>query len=830
LSGHDRKFLAGVFLLSMAVLMIQIVQTRILSVVSLYYMAFFSISMAMLGLTGGALIVYYHLKEVTPATICAFLARITTLFALSIVGCFLVQLASPLVTVGWATVVVVWLKAILLLAAPFVVGGIGISLALTRSALPVGLIYGVDLLGAAAGCIASVVLLTVMDAPSAMFMVAAMAAAGGWCFASAASEPIPASSRLNWKALNRPGLAAVLLAVLAAYNASFDLGFQPVSAKGGSIERLNDFNYVKWNSFSRIAVHGAILEPPVLWGASPALPPGPPVVQRELNIDGLASTTMPDYSAVPGAMDFLRYDVTNLAYYARHSGRAAVIGVGGGRDIQAAHLFGFDDITGVELNPVFVNLLTEPSLLRRYAGVADMPGVRFFVDDGRSWFARTNEKFDLIEMSMVDTLAATGVGAFSLSENGLYTVEGWKTFLSALRPDGLLTVSRWHSPKATVEIGRVVSLAIGGLYALGVQTPRDHLYVAGVGNLATVIVSREKMAAADLRALDDAAARLQYSVIVSPDRAVADPVLADLVAARSLDDLNARAVRYFLDVSPPTDARPFFFNQLRLAHPADMLAMLHQAMHDGFDLGVGIVAVGNLIAVGTLLLIVVLSAAVVVCVVLLPARSSVLQVERRLAVGGSAYFLLIGLGFMFVEIGLIQRLSVFLGHPVYALSVGLFGIILSTGLGSLLSERVSVMRPARMAVWLVGLAAYVMLLPKWLPVVTHSPLQAAGLPLRALASTAVIFPAGLLMGFGFPTGMRLVNAIDSRPTPWFWGVNGAAGVLAAGLAVLCSIGFSVDATVEVGGACYGLLTPFALLLLRAPVRAGVPTFRVATAN
>jgi hypothetical protein len=224
------------------------------------------------------------------------------------------------------------------------------------------------------------------------------------------------------------------------------------------------------------------------------------------------------------------------------------------------------------------------------------------------------------------------------------------------------------------------------------------------------------------------------------------------------------------------------------------------------------VAVGNLIAVGTLLLIVVLSAAVVACVVLLPARSAVQRVDRRLALHGSAYFLLIGLGFMFVEIGLIQRLSVFLGHPVYAMSVGLFGIILSTGLGSLLSERIRLVRPASLVLWLALLGGYVLLLPQWLPELTHSRLESAGLAMRALASTVVIFPAGVLMGFGFPTGMRLVNAIDTRPTPWFWGVNGAAGVLAAGLAVLCSIGFSVDATIEVGGACYLALVPFALLL------------------
>src|SRR5258707_988459 len=302
-------FLSGVFLLCMSVLMIQIVQTRILSVVSLYYMAFFSISMAMLGLTGGALIVYYKLDHVNPRNVNAFLSRTSTAFALSVAACFALKLASPLPSLAWATYIVV---------------------------------------------------------------------------------------------------------------------------KFNRLDPLSNIYHIKWNSFSRIAASIPMMSAPFLWGASPTAPGNVTLEQRELTIDGMAGTWMPQYSDAPGRLDFLRYDVTNLAYYARHSGRSAVIGVGSGRDMLSAHLFGFRDITGVELNPIFINLLTDPAKLRAYAGIADLPGMRFVVDDGRSWFARTQEKFDLIEMSMVDTWAATGAGAFSLSENGLYTVEGWKTFLSAL--------------------------------------------------------------------------------------------------------------------------------------------------------------------------------------------------------------------------------------------------------------------------------------------------------------------------------------------------------------------------------------------------------------
>jgi hypothetical protein len=429
-------FLAGVFLLCMSVLMIQIIQTRILSVVSLYYMAFFSISMAMLGLTGGALIVYYKLDHVNPGNVNAFLSRISTAFALCIAACFIIELASPLPSLDWATYAVLWLKAIVLLAAPFTVGGIAVSLALTRSGFPIGITYGVDLLGAATGCLASLALLTWMDASSAMFMTAALAAVAAWCFGRAASEPVPASPILNWRIFGKPGFVAVYLAALAGLNASTDAGLQPIVVKFDRLDPLSSISHIKWNSFSRIVASHPKAVPPFLWGASPATPRSGTVEHRELTIDGMAGTWMPRYSDAPDNLGFLRYDVTNLAYYARHSGRSAVIGVGSGRDILSAHLFGFRDITGVELNPIFIDLLTDPAKLRAYAGIADLPGVRLVVDDGRSWFARTREKFDLIEMSMVDTWAATGAGAFSLSENGLYTVEGWKTFLSALTPTG----------------------------------------------------------------------------------------------------------------------------------------------------------------------------------------------------------------------------------------------------------------------------------------------------------------------------------------------------------------------------------------------------------
>ena len=216
-----------------------------------------------------------------------------------------------------------------------------------------------------------------------------------------------------------------------------------------------------------------------------------------------------------------------------------------------------------------------------------------------------------------------------------------------------------------------------------------------------------------------------------------------------------------------------------------------------------------------------LSGLLVIYLCIVPALPSFRQTSLRLATSGTLYFLLLGLGFMFVEISLIQRFSMFLGHPVYGLAVGLFGIILSTGIGSLLSERIRLDSTAKIALWSFVLFAYLAALIVWLPSIVRN-YEGGVLAVRALVSLCAIAPLGALMGFGFPTGMRLVNAIDSRPTPWFWAVNGAAGVLAASMAVVTSIVFSINVSLWFGATCYLLLGPVSLGLTQASWRFARP--------
>jgi hypothetical protein len=322
--------------------------------------------------------------------------------------------------------------------------------------------------------------------------------------------------------------------------------------------------------------------------------------------------------------------------------------------------------------------------------------------------------------------------------------------------------------------------------------------------VATLIVSKSPLSPAALGALKSAAKANEFPVLLSPDTVSPSPVLESIASATDRGTLDRTTTGFYLDLTPPTDARPFFFNQLRFLTLFD--ANVFSRLAD-----TGVVA-GNLVATLTLVMLILISVVLVGATIIVPLRSTVRQAGGQLAVGGTVYFGLIGIGFMMVEIALLQRMSVFLGHPTYALSIVLFSLILSTGFGSMASERVHLAGASALMVWSVASASYLFALPFWLPpLLVH--LDGAGLVVRAGLCVLVLAPAGFLMGFGFPTGVRLVSAIDAGPTPWFWGINGAASVLGAGLAVVTSIAFSIDATLRIGAACYLLVAAPATLLV-----------------
>ncbi len=783
----DRPVFAGLFLVSLATLTYEILLTRIFSVTMWYHFAFLAVSLAMFGMTVGALVVYLAPGAFPAARAREAMARHALLFALASLFSLGFHLVFPFaIELSLAGVLYAALHC-LVIALPFVASGVAVCLALTRFPAQVGRLYAADLAGAGLGCLAVLGLLGVADGASAVFAVAALAALAAGLLARGGGD-----AGLRWLGF---AAAAALLAIGSGHallaRAQAPL-FRFRYVKGAEEEKpLREI----WNSFSRITVSRTADGPesPFGWGLSERLPGSPLVRQLHLEIDGTAGTVLTAYSGEPSEIEHLRYDVTNLAHHLRPGADVLVIGTGGGRDVLAALAFEQRSVLGVELNGDILRLVNEE--FGDFTGhLARRPGVRFVNDEARSYLERSEERFGIVQVSLIDTWAATAAGAFALTENALYTVEAWRALLRRLEPGGIVSYSRWYFRDRPGEMYRLVALATTALAAEGVREPRRHLLIArrmfgtGPHGIGTLLASATPFSAADERRFRELCLAQAFQVVLSPGSAH-DPVYEVL---SSPAELGPFLERFPIDVSAPTDDRPFFFHMLRLRDAFDVQRWSQGAVSFNMQ------AVATL---GTLLLVVL--ALTALCVVVPLALTA-----ERAALAGSPPLLLffgsIGLGFMLIEVAQMQRLAVFLGHPVYGLAVVLLALLLSGGLGSWLTRRVEDegLRAA-------GAGRLIALLALLLATGVATPLATAALkggttPLRIAAAVALQVPMGLLLGMPFPLGMRLAAERRAALTPWLFGLNGAASVLASVLAVALALAQGISFAFFAGASCYAV--------------------------
>jgi spermidine synthase len=745
---------AGICLLALAALMLEVLLTRIISVIGWYDLAFFVISLAMLGLTAGALLVFVRPDWFGAADVPVRLAQSALCFALSIPVCVALALAQPLLPVRTFMSFVGLLSHGALLSAPFVPAGVTLTLALTRAGLPPGRAYGVDLIGAALGCALVIPALSLLDAPSAAVLAAALAALSAALFARAAA-------RSPWPAL----AAALVLAALCAVNGGAELPpLRPAFVKTQP-EDLAKYMYTRWNSYSRVTVERMESQPPMFWGVGEKMPLESlrRVEQRAIEIDGAAGTVMTRLGSGLAEHDYLAFELTALVHELRPSGAAAVIGVGGGKDVLAAARADHDLIVGIELNDLIVGLHERE--MADFSGLASLPAVTLVNDEARSYLARNRATYSLIVMSLIDTWASTGAGAYSLSENGLYTVEAWTTFLRRLAPDGILAVSRWYHHDNPGEIARTVALAFEVAYRNGAARPRDHMLLLQAQTVATLLMSRLPFSAADLERVHALAAERGFNVPMSPTDLPEQPLLRELARQPSRAALQAWTAEQALDLTPPTDDRPFFFNMLRARD-----WFTDRAKIDQLDLPF----LGNLQATQTLLYSVLVSLLLALGALLGPlylrAREPG-ESPRADVIAPLGYFALIGLGSGRIDVTSSRRWA--RGYPLL---------------------------PA------IGIALVTLLLP---------PLTRAceGAPnaVRIAVSLGLLLPPALGMGLCFPLGLRLSEHAERaaggepRLGPWLWGINGAFGVCASGLALMTSMLWGVRFTLLIGAGCYALL-------------------------
>ena len=651
-----RSTYVGLFLVTLSLLQLELFLTRIFSVTMWYHFAFMAISLAMFGLAAGAVLVEVLPKKSPEET----LARTALWFALTSAICFVAQLY---IKVNPEEEILSTALAFAIIAIPFVFAGMVVCVALTRFPQHTGSLYAADLAGSAVGCVLTIPILNHIHAPTAVLLNAGIAALGAVAFGMGVRGPA-------WRRTWIPAAACVLLFAVGAANISnrvVDIQW----IKGG--KNWGGGLYEKWNALSRIFIRQNDNKP-FGWGMSPRYTAQHTVDQLYLNIDSGAATVITKFDGDMAPLVHLKYDVTALAHYLRRDQSILVIGVGGGRDILTGLVFGQKHVTGVEINPDIIGVLTNK--FAAYSGnFQKRPEVTLVNDEARSYVARSNQQFGIIQASLIDTWAATSAGAYVLTENGLYTKEAWVMFLNHLTPDGILTMSRWYYEKQPAETLRLSGLATEALLASGIADPRKHMMIVrkqdtsetGEYSVATILVSKRPFTDVEIETIDSVAKSMEFLPVLTPKFAEHPDFAA--IATRSGYENLIRT--YPLNIAAPTDDTPFFFHMLRAAD------LLKGATYQGAN-EINLKAVKVL---GTALGIVTLLS---LLAIVLP-----LALRRHVREGQSArwmiYFAAIGLAFMMVEIGQLERLIVFLGHPIYGLTVVLFVLLLASSLGSLMS-------------------------------------------------------------------------------------------------------------------------------------------------
>ena len=782
---RHRRLAAALFLVTLATVMFQVLLTRIFSVTMWYHFAFMAISMAMFGMTIGALAVFLRPAAWPAAQLEPRMAAMALCFGITMAAFVMLHVYFYLPNPAIYLAPMLWTFGAA--AVPFFFSGVFVSLALTRFPAQIARLYAVDLAGAGMGCLAVIVALHWLDGVGAVLACGALAAT---------AAALLSRDTLRLASLGATALLAGLALASGVHLASRNLALFPLQYIKGTEQAPID--YERWNSFSRIAVLSEDYKTPAAWSLSPAYQGPPPAPSRWLQMDAAAGTQLVRFDGELPKLEFLRWDLTNFVHHVRSGAAIGIVGAGGGRDVLAAKLFGQKRVVAVEINPNIMAVLNRR--FGAYTGHLDRdPAVSFVNDEARSYLTRADERFDVIELTFIDTWAATAAGAFVLTENSLYTVEAWKMFLDRLRDDGLLSVTRALGP----EMGRLVALGREALRANGIAAPERHMVVVtnprplfplSWGPMGLLLVRKTPFDAAELARIRAAAERMRFEIELAPGATE-----RSLLGALALGEIPDEVARGATNYDAPTDDRPFFFNMLRPSHWLAMRAG-HESLYQQ-----SVVVLMDLLAAVTVL--------VILCV-FLPLRLS----RLRLPAGGRAlvaYFAAIGLGFMLVEISMMQRLIVFLGHPIYSLSVILFSLLVSGGIGAGLSSRVTT---ERVPVWgprLLSLTIGVLLLAGLATVPLVTGLAGARTPVRIGASVVLLGAIGTFMGMAFPLGMRVAQERRPGLGPWLWGVNGAMSVLASVLAVVIAMAFGISVGFACGVACYAA----ALLAFRAATKA-----------
>jgi hypothetical protein len=781
---------AGVGASSASVIVFEIVLTRIFAVSQFYHFAFMTVSVALLGFgaSGTALAVFPRLGRGGPRrwAMLAFAQAVTTLGAYVAIN----RLPFDSFAIAWDRRQIFYLVAYYLaLAVPFFFGGTVIGTLLAGWDQPRAIashrIYAASLAGSGAGALLALGGLSLRDGEEVVVLAALSAAAAATIFATDIEPRRP----LLVGAAAAVSAVLVILAVVAP--AALDVRLSPYKALS-AVLRFPDAEVVstEWNAGSRVD-HVTSESIRSLPGLSFTYLGNPPL-QDGVTFD--ADDLSPIPRVEPADADFVPYLLSSLPFLLRPGAEALVLQPRGGLDVVVGLASGAASIVAVEPNELAV-AAAGAATPNPYADSR----VEMVIEEPRSYVERIARQFDVIDLALTAPYRPVSSGAYSLAEDYSLTVEAFESYLARLRPGGLLAAMRWLQTPPSEET-RLIALAAQAARRTGVDPGQAVVALRGYSTVL-VMVQPDGFSAADLAVVESFATARRFDLVAAPgleasdanrhnvlpedDYFVLGAALASPTAPQRLYDDSEFAI------DPPSDDHPFFGHFFKWDQASVVLDTL----------GTSWQPFGG---AGYFVLVLLLALAAAAAIVLIVTPLVVAQLRRRTAeptpagirAWTVAYFGLLGVGFLFVEIPIVQRYILLVGRPTTSLAVVLFVLLVASGLGSLSSRRLP-WRPAALA-----LAGAVLVYPWLLSRLTELVLSAP-LVVRVAAAGAALFPLGFAMGVLFPKGLARLEASAPHLVPWAWGVNGVMSVISAVASALLALTFGFSAVMVAGAVCYG---------------------------
>ena len=753
----------AVFFMSVAMLMFQILMSVTLSLQGYETTAFLVVSIAMFGLGAGGSMASLLMRR-------GMALRPGWLWGVAFTG-GLGMLGAGILSSRFSSLV----PLIAISFIPYLAVGLLLAVIFQRWPERAGRIYCFDLLGSGIGCLGLVWALNgLADAGLVLLVAAEFAVLGALCLA------IPLSRR----AVAMTGALAVAIALLAPISGEIFVYLPSAEKPYGQILRdpnmHSTLDWSKWGYLGRLdsVIPGAGIEDYAYSGEWVRDADDLGSESRLLFANGGNWATAVDFKEDDAyRARFVTQSVPAAPYVFFENPDVLNVGVGGGVDIFLALSSGAKSVVGVEINPLMIEAL------RRHAEFFDDPAndprVTILETDGRTFVNNTSDEYDVITITAVDTGAAINSGPYVLSENYLYTQEAVDTYLSLLRDNGVLFIYR---PPA--DMLRVLATATASLRASGVERPEEHIAIFGGVRWIGAIVARSPISQERAQLLSGALAQGHFG-----GRSYFIPGVLNVGFTNFFDAVTEdREAAYMLTLpsklSPIVDDRPFLYDY-------DHEFLTGRA--------------GSFLL--SILYLIVPGAVVFIFVPLIGMR---VPGGSRMWLPTLGYFACIGVGFMLIEIALIQKLVLFLGHPAYSLTVTLFAILVFSGLGSLLVDRLSEPSARFVAVCLAGVVLVSIFYASGLQPLLGG-LQVQSLIGRAVITAALLAPGSVLMGMPFPSMVRRLGGDRSALIGWAWGINGFASVIASIVAVMISMKWGFTWTLLAGSLCYLFAAGFALL-------------------